>query len=317
MATINSLPAENPGEFLLLPQDIALDKRALLIPRPGIKGNPFTEIKTLRCVSVDSEGNTEWAGVGPTEYSFSVSELTRYGDVVPGDLYTTVYLQTSTRDLMNWDLFPRVLQEARSRFASGQKPAPNEVLLLPEDHYEGARVTVLRKRPLGESFVYRTFECCLPPSGDIPSIWRETPAWLADRDYSIHELSQIGDVIPSEVFDEARSEGDMPYSTPAARRDEVLQKARERMDTPDTSVDTSAAAEYDSINPSHYRGFSNGAEVIDITENLSFNRGNAVKYLARAGSKPGQDEIQDLKKARWYVTREIARLGAETEENDR
>ncbi|SIM49438.1 DUF3310 domain-containing protein [Mycobacteroides abscessus] len=63
----------------------------------------------------------------------------------------------------------------------------------------------------------------------------------------------------------------------------------------------------DAIDPSHYKdGFSNGAEVIDITENLNFNRGNAVKYIARAGKKDPKAEIQDLRKAKWYVDREIA-----------
>ncbi|SKU46805.1 Protein of unknwon function (DUF3310) [Mycobacteroides abscessus subsp. abscessus] len=65
----------------------------------------------------------------------------------------------------------------------------------------------------------------------------------------------------------------------------------------------------DAINPSHYKdGYSNGAEVIDITENLNFNRGNAVKYIARAGKKDPTTEIQDLRKAKWYVDREIARV---------
>ena len=65
----------------------------------------------------------------------------------------------------------------------------------------------------------------------------------------------------------------------------------------------------DPVNPWHYRyGFSNGAEVIDITENLSFNAGNAVKYLARAGRKDPEKEIEDLRKALWYVQREISRL---------
>lgn len=60
--------------------------------------------------------------------------------------------------------------------------------------------------------------------------------------------------------------------------------------------------------PTHYaEGWSNGAEVIDITENLNFNRGNAVKYVARAGKK-GDSELEDLKKAQWYLAREIARL---------
>lgn len=87
-------------------------------------------------------------------------------------------------------------------------------------------------------------------------------------------------------------------------------------------------AVHDAVNhPSHYTGFSNGAEVIDITENLTFNRGNAVKYLARAGKK-GLDlgmpafeakqlrakELEDLRKAAWYVAREIQRLEKESTE---
>jgi len=65
----------------------------------------------------------------------------------------------------------------------------------------------------------------------------------------------------------------------------------------------------DNINhPAHYTGFSNGAEVIDITENLNFNRGNAIKYLARAGAKDPAKELEDLRKAEWYVKREIQRI---------
>ena len=66
----------------------------------------------------------------------------------------------------------------------------------------------------------------------------------------------------------------------------------------------------DSVNhPAHYaEGWSNGAEVIDITENLNFNRGNAVKYIARAGKKAYDKELEDLQKARWYIDREITRL---------
>lgn len=61
--------------------------------------------------------------------------------------------------------------------------------------------------------------------------------------------------------------------------------------------------------PSHYtEGWSNGAEVIDISENLNFNRGNAVKYIARAGKKDASKEVEDLSKAAWYLSREIARL---------
>ena len=62
--------------------------------------------------------------------------------------------------------------------------------------------------------------------------------------------------------------------------------------------------------PSHYaEGWSNGAEVIDITENLNFNRGNVVKYIARAGRKDAMKAVEDLRKARWYLDRELKRLG--------
>ena len=69
----------------------------------------------------------------------------------------------------------------------------------------------------------------------------------------------------------------------------------------------------DSVNhPRHYAmGWSNGTEVIDIAENLNFNRGNAVKYVARAGRKDATKTREDLKKARWYIDRELKRLGGE------
>ena len=70
-----------------------------------------------------------------------------------------------------------------------------------------------------------------------------------------------------------------------------------------------AVSAYDKVNrPSHYV-MSNGVEVIDVTENLNFNRGNAVKYLCRAGMK--DDMVEDLNKAIWYAMRELKRIGGE------
>jgi hypothetical protein len=62
--------------------------------------------------------------------------------------------------------------------------------------------------------------------------------------------------------------------------------------------------------PGHYTWLPNGLEVIDLTEHMNFNRGNAVKYLARAGRKSKTTELEDLKKARWYIDREISRMEA-------
>lgn len=62
----------------------------------------------------------------------------------------------------------------------------------------------------------------------------------------------------------------------------------------------------DDINhPSHYT--QGDIEVIDYTEDkkLGYRLGNVVKYVSRAGHK--DDAIKDLKKARWYLNREIAK----------
>lgn len=60
----------------------------------------------------------------------------------------------------------------------------------------------------------------------------------------------------------------------------------------------------ESVNhPRHYNSHPSGIECIDVVEHMPFNIGNAVKYLWRCGLKG--DEIEDLKKARWYVEREI------------
>jgi hypothetical protein len=61
--------------------------------------------------------------------------------------------------------------------------------------------------------------------------------------------------------------------------------------------------------PSHYTAYK-GLEIIDLTEQMNFNRGNAVKYIARAGLKnpTAAAEIEDLEKASWYIRREIERL---------
>lgn len=58
--------------------------------------------------------------------------------------------------------------------------------------------------------------------------------------------------------------------------------------------------------PAHYNAHPSGVECIDVVEHFNFNVGNAVKYLWRAGLKG--DVQEDLKKAAWYIDREIQRL---------
>jgi hypothetical protein len=58
--------------------------------------------------------------------------------------------------------------------------------------------------------------------------------------------------------------------------------------------------------PKHYTSHPSGVECIEVTEHFNFNKGNAIKYIWRSSDK-GR-EVEDLRKARWYIDREIARL---------
>ena len=57
--------------------------------------------------------------------------------------------------------------------------------------------------------------------------------------------------------------------------------------------------------PSHYCSHKSGVECIEISEHMNFCLGNAMKYIWRADSKG--DPLENLKKARWYLDREIER----------
>lgn len=71
----------------------------------------------------------------------------------------------------------------------------------------------------------------------------------------------------------------------------------------------------DSVNhPPHYCKHPSGVECIDITSHMNFCLGNVVKYVWRVGLK-GKNQVEDLRKARFYLDREIERLG-ELNEDD-
>jgi len=64
----------------------------------------------------------------------------------------------------------------------------------------------------------------------------------------------------------------------------------------------------DTVNhPPHYKEHPSGIECIQVTEHMSFCLGNAVKYIWRADLKHDDGGIEDLRKARWYIEREIER----------
>lgn len=67
----------------------------------------------------------------------------------------------------------------------------------------------------------------------------------------------------------------------------------------------------DNVNhPPHYGGADDPYEAIKVIEawELNFNTGNTVKYIRRAGHKDAATRLEDLKKSRWYLDREIQTL---------
>lgn len=118
------------------------------------------------------------------------------------------------------------------------------------------------------------------------------------RLFDAHDINEMrGTVI--DVDDEIRVEVDaeFDYGMASVLRfpDEITPlPIKEKRDTSPDPVN----------HPAHYTQYP--VEVIQITEHLNFCRGNAVKYICRAGHKG--DELEDLRKSAWYIAREIERL---------
>ena len=91
---------------------------------------------------------------------------------------------------------------------------------------------------------------------------------------------------------------------------EIKEKAKETLQ--ETLDEVKEPVENDPVNhPSHYT--DGNIEVMDFIEDkqLNFARGNVIKYVSRAGKKDPNKELEDLKKAMWYLNREIERLSKE------
>lgn len=74
----------------------------------------------------------------------------------------------------------------------------------------------------------------------------------------------------------------------------------------------------DEVNhPAHYGGGNDPYEAIKVIQawELGFELGNCVKYICRAGKKPGVAEVVDLRKARWYLTSKIDQLDPDADQS--
>ena len=124
-------------------------------------------------------------------------------------------------------------------------------------------------------------------------------------------LKEIEDGVEETLSGNVENTHDTPremFGAPRSRKRNVNSLNSESI-APGSSND-SADVIQDPINhPTHYTSHPSNVECITVVEWMSFNLGNAVKYIWRAGFKGYQ--IEDLQKARWYVDREIKRLGGE------
>lgn len=137
-----------------------------------------------------------------------------------------------------------------------------------------------------------------------------------DGEYWVYTAEEIGRVVfipgsrmmaypvgePYAIFDKSEYEYEL-------EDDAIVIKERvDRFES--TALEKRRTLSSDSVShpPYYAEGWSNGAEVIDLSEHLSFCAGNVVKYVCRAGCKDPDKHVEDLEKARWYLDREIVRV---------
>lgn len=132
-----------------------------------------------------------------------------------------------------------------------------------------------------------------------------------------HPVDQFGRVQCTAIcnctrFKEPEADVEKIISINQARADlELKQREANEGYTTEEILAKGIGPAHDPVNhPSHYTAYP-GVEVIQLTRHMSFNRGNAVKYAARAGLKDKSTEVQDLEKAVWYLQDEIKLLKGE------
>ncbi len=67
--------------------------------------------------------------------------------------------------------------------------------------------------------------------------------------------------------------------------------------------------------PAHYKALAIQPKDVVAAWRLCWWLGNCLKYLCRRGTKPGESELDDLRKARWFLDERIKQLEAEAEPN--
>ena len=114
--------------------------------------------------------------------------------------------------------------------------------------------------------------------------------------------SYLGDVDVSIIWQRHTQPEELPFMDSLNDQYAEIEQVRQK-------TDSLPEFKHDFVNhPKHYCDHPSGIECIEITRHHDFAIGNAIKYLWRAGLKDSDNEIQDLKKAVWYIQDKIAQL---------
>lgn len=143
----------------------------------------------------------------------------------------------------------------------------------------------------------------LPNGAQYEQLTYEPTSWyffIADDEYWLYPAEEIERI--------AGTPDSRVVAYPVGQPYVIYDKSKWKYELDDGSIKILENSDNVS-HPSYYaNGWSNGAEVIDLTEHLSFCAGNVVKYVCRAGRKDPDKHVEDLEKARWYLDREIERV---------
>ena len=119
------------------------------------------------------------------------------------------------------------------------------------------------------------------------------------------KLPEVGDSVGGLTLTRKVSDDGNGYAYTWVR-DELVASGKVPVD----SHEDPRVPQFDNVNhPAHYK--SGGIETIDFIEakELGYHLGNVIKYVTRAKHKG--NELEDLKKAQWYLNREISKLTGE------
>lgn len=147
----------------------------------------------------------------------------------------------------------------------------------------------------------------VPPSVSLDL--NETENFLYEKVLEI-EKSEDFQLLLEQYHDKNRSQLKIQDVNKRAER---LLKKRKDFESNLSVKDSS----FDPINPNYYISKS-GLELSHVFDDFGltdFKRCNVIKYVLRAGRKPGQDELKDLEKAKNYLKMAIAKLKKERRNN--